>query len=224
MLMSPAVALTKATAGYGGVPVLHDVDLIVEEGERVAILGRSGAGKSTLLNLIYERHADRAALIPQASALVGNLTVFHNVYMGQLDRRSTLHNLRTLVWPSRGDVGTVKAVLEEVGLADKIFAKAGELSGGQQQRTSVARALFNGRPVVIGDEPVSALDRIQAADVLATVCRHHQTAIFALHDIRLALEHTSRIVLIEDGRIILDRPSRLLTTADLLPYYQGEFA
>lgn len=222
MRMPPAVALHHATAGYGSQPVLHDITLVVEEGERVAIMGRSGAGKTTLLNVIYERYAAKVALIPQAGALVKNLTVFHNVYMGQLDRRSTLYNLRTLAWPPGREVEAVKTVLERVGLADKIFAKAGELSGGQQQRVSVARAMFNGRPIVIGDEPVSALDRVQAADVLAALCRCHQTRIFALHDIKLALEHTDRIVLIEAGRIIFDRPSRSLTAADILPYYAGE--
>ena len=220
--MPPAVVLAKATAGYGGTPVLRDIDFTVQPGERVAILGRSGAGKSTLINLLYERYTDSAALIPQAGALVRNLTVFHNVYMGQLDRRTTLHNLRNLAWPSRADVRAVEAVLADVGLADKIFAKAGELSGGQQQRTSVARALYNGRPVVLGDEPVSALDRVQAADVLAALCRRHQTGIFALHDVRLALEQTDRIVLIEDGRIALDRPSSTLSLADILPYYQSD--
>ena len=205
----PAIALVKATAGYGGTPVLYDIDLTVEHGERVAILGRSGAGKSTLVNLIYERHAAGAALIPQAGALVRNLTVFHNVYMGQLDRRTTLHNLRNLAWPSRADVRAVKAVLDEVGLADKIFAKAGELSGGQQQRTSVARALYNGRPIVLGDEPVSALD-------------HHQTSIFALHDVRLALEQMDRILVIDNGRIALDRPSAALSLSDILPFYRSD--
>lgn len=222
--MPPAVVLAKATAGYGGAPVLRNIDLTVAQGERVAILGRSGAGKSTLINLLYERYADSAALIPQAGALVRNLTVFHNVYMGRLDRRPTLHNLRNLVWPARADVRAVEAVLADVGLADKIFAKAGELSGGQQQRTSVARALYNGRSIVLGDEPVSALDRVQAADVLAALCRRHQTGIFALHDVRLALEQTDRIVLIEDGRIALDRPSGTLSLADILPYYQSDLA
>src|ERR1700741_3227767 len=116
-------------------------------------MGRSGAGKTTLLNLLYQRLADQVALIPQAAALVETLSGFHNVYMGRLDRRSTLCNLRNLVWPQRRMVGEVTAVLELVGLADKLFARAGELSGGQQQRTSVARALYNGRPVLIGDEP-----------------------------------------------------------------------
>jgi len=217
-----AVVLHNASAGYGGHPVLHGIDLVIEEGERVAVMGRSGAGKSTLLNMIYQRYAANVALIPQASALVGNLSVFHNVYMGQLDRRSTLHNLRNLAWPCRDELAAVRGVLQRVGLADKIFAKAGQLSGGQQQRTSVARAMFNGRPIVIGDEPVSALDRVQASDVLEELSRTHQTRIYALHDIRLALDHTDRIVLIERGRIVLDQPTAKLAPADILAHYEGE--
>src|SRR5262245_64736114 len=119
-------------------------------------MGRSGAGKSTLLNLLHARLADKVALIPQAAALVKTLSVFHNVYMGRLDRHSTWYNLRNLIWPARKDVAEIERVLDLVGLTDKLFAKAGALSGGQQQRTSVARALHNGRPLVIGDEPVSA--------------------------------------------------------------------
>lgn len=219
-----AVVLRAQAAGYGGQPVLHDIDLVIEEGERVGVLGRSGAGKSTLLNMIYQRHAEEVALIPQASALVANISVFHNVYMGQLDRRPTAVNLRNLIWPRRADIAAVRAVLESVGLADKLFAKAGELSGGQQQRTSVARALFNGRPIVIGDEPVSALDRVQASEVLAALGRKHHTRIFAMHDVRLALEHTDRIVLLERGRIVLDRPAAELTAAAILAHYQGELS
>jgi phosphonate transport system ATP-binding protein len=153
---------------------------------------------------------------------VTNLSVFHNVFMGRLDRHSTAYNLRTLVWPSGKEVQSVTSVLDAVGMTDKLFAKAGELSGGQQQRTSVARALYNGRPVIVGDEPVSALDRVQAGDILRLLSEKHETKIFALHDIRLALEHTDRIVLIEQGRIALDRPAKELSYERLLPYFEGE--
>jgi phosphonate transport system ATP-binding protein len=215
------VELHKATAGYAGRAVLHDIDLTIHSGERIAIMGRSGAGKSTLLNLLHERLVEQVALIPQAAALVKTLSVFHNVFMGRLNRNPTWYNLRTLVWPARREVVEIEGVLELVGLTDKLFAAAGALSGGQQQRTSVARALYNGRPVVIGDEPVSALDRVQAADILGTLCRRHETAILALHDIPLALSHTDRVVVIEDGRIVLNAPSRSLQATDLIPYYGG---
>ena len=169
--MGAVFELRQATVGYDGRPVLVDIDLTVERGERVAIMGRSGAGKSTLIKLLFAQRAAEVALIPQAAALVKTLSVFHNVYMGRLDRRSTLHNLRTLIRASRGDLAAVAHVLESVGLAEKLFAAAGTLSGGQQQRTSVARALYNGRPILIGDEPVSALDRVQASEVLSLARR-----------------------------------------------------
>ena len=219
--MPPLIELRKASAGYGGCTVLHDIDLTVNAGERVVVMGRSGAGKSTLLNLLHEQIADQVALIPQAAALVKTLSVFHNVYMGRLDRHPTWYNLRTLLWPTRRDIAEVERVLDLVGLADKLFASAGALSGGQQQRTSVARALYNGRPIVIGDEPVSALDRVQAAEILGSLCARHETAIIALHDIPLALVHADRVVVIENGRIVLDAPASTLRAADLVPYYGG---
>jgi phosphonate transport system ATP-binding protein len=219
--MATLVELRNASAGYAGHSVLHDINLAIAAGERIAVMGRSGAGKSTLLNLLYERLAERVALIPQAAALVKTLPVFHNVYMGRLDRHPTWYNLRTLVWPARRDVAEIESVLGLVDLSDKLFAKAGTLSGGQQQRTSVARALYNGRPIVIGDEPVSALDRVQGAEVLGKLIARHETAILAMHDIPLALAHTDRVVVIEDGRIVLDAPARRLTVADLVPYYGG---
>jgi phosphonate transport system ATP-binding protein len=219
--VSILIELANETAGYGGRPVLHAVDLTIRTGERVAVLGRSGAGKTTLLNLLYGRLAERVALVPQGSALVKTLSVFHNVYMGRLDHHPTWYNLRTLVWPARRVVGEVAAVLDLVGLRDALFARAGELSGGQQQRASVARAIYNGRPVLIGDEPVSALDRVQGAEILSRLTSCHETMIVALHDIFLALAHTDRIVVLDSGRIVLDAPSRTLTAADLIPYYGG---
>jgi phosphonate transport system ATP-binding protein len=219
--LSTLVELQRATAGYAGDAVLHDIDLSIRAGERIAVMGRSGAGKTTLLNLLYERLAQHVALIPQTAALVKTLPVFHNVYMGRLDRHPTWHNLRTLVWPVRHDVAEIESVLGLVGLADKLFAKAGTLSGGQQQRTSVARALYCGRRIVIGDEPVSALDRVQAAGILAELCARHETVIVALHDIPLALAHADRVVVIERGRIVLDSPAGSLTAMDLVPFYGG---
>ena len=217
----PLIALRGARAAYGGREVLSGIDLTIRAGERVALMGRSGAGKSTLLGLIRERIPEHVALVPQAAALVRTLSVFHNVYMGRLDRRSTLHNLRTLLRPAEADVAEVEAVLARVDMADRLWARAGELSGGQQQRVSVARALYNGRPVLVGDEPVSALDPRQGAAVLATLAETHETLILALHDIALALGRTDRIVVLDSGRIVLDAPAREVDPARLRPFYEA---
>jgi len=214
--------LKEASAGYNGRPVLFNIDLTVRANERLAVMGRSGAGKSTLLGLLYAQRSHDVALVPQASALVKPLSVFHNVYMGRLDRHSTAYNLRNLVWPAPCKVAEVRGVLSSVGLEGEIFSAAGALSGGQQQRTSVARALYNGRPILLGDEPVSALDRVQGSDVLSLLKCHHETLVLALHDVHHALEHTDRIVVLEHGRKIIDQPSRALTASDLLRHFGGE--
>jgi phosphonate transport system ATP-binding protein len=211
--------LRGASAGYAGRPVLHDVDLALRPGEHVAVLGRSGAGKTTLLGLLHQRLAAEAALIPQAASLVRTLSVFHNVYMGRLDRHSTLRNLRMLIAPAREVVEEVRGVLASLGMEAHLFDRAGALSGGQQQRVSVARALYNGRPVVIGDEPVSALDRVQGAEVLRRLAATHETMVLAMHDVGLALAHAHRIVMLDQGRIVLDAPSHELSVAALLPFY-----
>ena len=217
--MATLAALHGATAGYDGRQVLHGLDLSFQAGERVSVLGKSGSGKSTLLGLLYGQLAHTAALIPQAAALVRPLSVFHNVYMGRLDRHSTWRNLRMLAWPARAEVAAVGAVLDLVGMQDKLFARAGALSGGQQQRASVARALYNGRPVIIGDEPVSALDPIQAAAVLGVLAARHETLILAMHDVKLALAVSDRIVVLDAGRVALDAPARDLSVDRLLRFY-----
>ena len=89
--------LKGACAGYNGRPVLFDIDLTVRAKERIAVMGRSGAGKSTLLGLLHAQRPADVALVPQVSALVKPLSVFHNVYMGRLDRHSTAYNLRNLL-------------------------------------------------------------------------------------------------------------------------------
>lgn len=213
--------LSGASAGYDGRTVLSDIDLEIRTGERVALMGRSGAGKSTLLGLLHAQRPGDIALVPQATALVRPLSVFHNVYMGRLDRHSTYRNLKTLFLPGSGEIAEISAVLTRVGLAEKMFAQAGALSGGQQQRTSVARALYNGRPILLGDEVVSALDNVQGGEILGQLASAHETLVLALHDVELALAHSSRIVVLEQGRKIIDQPSSSLRPSDLTTFFGG---
>lgn len=200
--------------------MLSGINLVIHPGERIIILGRSGSGKSTLLNLLYNELKDQAALIPQAASLVPQLSTFHNVYMGRLNRHGSLFNIRILIRPDRRTRDDVSGVLERVGLADVLWQRAGSLSGGQAQRASVARALYNGGTVVVGDEPVSALDRGQGGAILETIASTHQTSILALHDVSLALAYGSRIIALKDGAVALDAPADSVREKDLAPLYR----
>lgn len=213
--------LEHADAGYNGHAVLTDISLEIRPGERVALVGKSGAGKSTLLAMLYEQQKGRAALIPQDSALVKSLSVFHNIFMGRLHRNATWYNLLNLAWPRSREVAGVGAVAERLELTDKLFTPTGELSGGQQQRTAVGRALYCGGDVVLGDEPVSSVDLHQAREVLSALCADYETIVLAMHDVELALSYTDRVIGLGDGGIVLDEASASLTPADLEPLYQG---
>lgn len=215
-------SLDNATVSYGGNTVLAGVTLAIARGEKVALVGESGAGKSTLLRLLRAQQPADVAWCPQAQAggLVPLLSVFHNIYMGQLDRHSTFYNLLNLLAPRAHEVQAVDAVATPLGLADKLFASVDRLSGGQQQRVAVGRALFAGKPAFLGDEPVSAVDEYQARDIVRLITSSHRTVVLALHDIELALASCDRIVGLKDGAIALDAAAASLTAADLAPLYR----
>jgi phosphonate transport system ATP-binding protein len=213
-------ALRAASLGYGGTPVLTDVSLEIESGERVALVGPSGAGKSTLLSALYQQQKERTALVPQDGALVKQLSVYHNVYVGRLHRHGTFYNLANLIRPLAAPVAAVTAILQELDMVDKLFAPVGELSGGQQQRTAVARALYHGGEVLLGDEPVSAVDGVQARQVLAAINRACQTVVLVMHDLELALALVTRVIGIRQGRIVFDRPASNLAAGDVDGLYR----
>ncbi|HKA91303.1 MAG TPA: ATP-binding cassette domain-containing protein [Haliangiales bacterium] len=212
-------SLRGASLGYDGKPVLSDVTLTIEAGERVALVGQSGAGKTTLLSALYEQQKARTALVPQDGALVKQLSVYHNVYIGRLHRHGALYNLLNLIRPLREPVASVTAVLEPLGLTDKLFTPVGALSGGQQQRTAVARALYHGGEVLLGDEPVSAVDVVQARDVLAAIVRACPTVVLAMHDIELAVQFVDRLIGLQRGRIVFDRPVAKVSREQLTALY-----
>lgn len=207
--------LVNEDLGYGGAVVLRNVSVSIKTGERVALVGESGAGKSTLLAVLQARFHDQAALIPQEPGLVSSLSVFHNIYMGRLHVNPTWYNLLNLVWPRPKEIASIRTLAERLGLADKLFERAGALSGGQRQRTAVCRALFQGGDVVLGDEPVSAVDNHQARMVLDTLYGAFPTLVLAMHDVELALQYSSRVIGLKQGVIALDKSSVGLQPADL---------
>lgn len=217
----PLFDLRDANAAYNGATVLNGISLSIEAGERVALVGRSGAGKSTLLRMLYELRAEEAALLPQELGLVRVLSVFHNIYMGRLNRHSAWYNFVNLVRPMEREVEMVRTIAERLGLVEKMFAPAGELSGGQQQRTAVGRALNQGSDILIGDEPVSAVDEHQSRNVLESINEHHDTVLLAMHDIDLAITYTDRIVGLRDGAIVMDQPTAGMVFSDLDDLYRN---
>lgn len=218
---TPVLSLKDASTAYGGRTVLQGIDLDILPAQTVAVMGRSGAGKSTLLKLLYTQRPGAIALVPQAAALVEALSVFHNVYSGRLDRYSTWANLRTLVWPGAQSVSEIRGILCDVGLEAQMYQKAGTLSGGQQQRASLARAIYNGRPILLADEPVSALDRVQGGNLLKLIKSRHSTAVIILHDVQQALDHADRIILLDEGRKVVDAPASTLRAQDLIMRFGG---
>ena len=201
--------------GYGDSVVLRDISLSINAGERVALVGKSGAGKSTLLSLLHRRYPKHTALIPQDPGLVRSLSVFHNIYMGSLNRHSSFYNLLNLMWPREAELDRVRPLVEHLNLADKLFVRAGELSGGQQQRTAICRALLQGGEAVLADEPVSAADNHQSRVILDALRECFDTTVLAMHDVDLALEYSSRIIGIKDGTVAYDAPTQDLTRRDL---------
>ncbi len=209
------LTLSHESAGYQGHTVLHDISLSIDAGERVALVGENGAGKSTLLQLIQDRCGAEATLIPQDPGLVEALSVFHNVYIGGLDRKPVWRNLRNLLLPEKAEVEHVRKLLLQLRLEDKIFENVGELSGGQRQRTAVARALYRGTGLLLADEPVSAVDEQQGFDILSFLATAFGSVVVSLHDRSQALNFATRIVGLKGGRIMLDRPTAGLAPEDL---------
>jgi phosphonate transport system ATP-binding protein len=211
--------LTGLTASFGGERVIGPLSISVKEGDRVALVGRSGAGKSTLISLIHQQQMRESSLVPQDLGLVNALPVFHNVFMGQLDAHPTWYNTLTLVRPFSRDRTTVRALLKELSMSEKIWTPTASLSGGQRQRVAIARALFRKSTLLLADEPVSALDGPMAQLVMALLSERYKTSVIALHDVELALKYCTRIIGIQDGQIALDESSDRLNPSDITPLY-----
>ncbi len=216
--MSPLI-LNQAYADFGGARVLGPINLHVQPGEHIALVGRSGAGKTTLLSLLYDRRRSDITFIPQNLGLVDTLSVFHNVYMGQLAAHSGAYNLINLIRPFRTQVRAVTAVLEQLDMVSTLWSRVGELSGGQRQRVAVARSLFQGADVLLADEPVSALDGPRSEAVMQALTKQNTTTIIAMHDLDLARRYANRLIGIQDGIIALDSPCRSVNTYDLNALY-----
>lgn len=212
--------LTHQSLSYGDHRVLADISLTIRQGEKVALLGPSGAGKTTLLNLLYQQQPETSALQPQGGGLVDLLSVYQNIFMGGLDRFSTVKALWNLIRPLSSARSDITAIAQTLGLQDKLWQSVDRLSGGQRQRVAIGRALFRRQTVFFGDEPVSSVDPLQAEMLLAYLLEQHETAVISLHNRQLALDHFDRIVVLREGRLCCDCPARDLNGEQLDEFYQ----
>jgi putative ABC transport system ATP-binding protein len=221
---APIIEIRDVSKKYDeGRPALAGVDLEVNAGDALAVLGPSGSGKSTLLNMIagldqpsegtvavgglrldglgeaalakYRR--ERIGMVFQFFNLLDDLTVEDNVLLpAQLAGRP-----RALAWHQAADL------LERLGIARHARAFPGRLSGGERQRVAVARALMNRPQLLLADEPTGALDSASAVEVrelLAELNQEGQTIVLVTHDTALAASCATRTVELVDGRIARD--------------------
>jgi sulfonate transport system ATP-binding protein len=201
--VTPTVRVRDLVRRFTLKGVLNGIDLDIQRGEFVALLGRSGSGKSTLLRALagIDHEADgtgeialppRSAVIFQDARLLPWLRVLDNILLGQ---------------PATARPRAIQA-LEEVGLAGRERSWPHELSGGEQQRVALARALVRDPELLLADEPFGALDaltRIQMHDLLRRLSERHRPAVLLVtHDIDEALALADRIVMLDDGRISAD--------------------
>jgi len=212
--------LTKSY-GKGGVmtEVLKGVDLQVNAGEFVAIMGSSGSGKSTLLNILgfLDRQSTgsyrfEGAGLSQAdddtlSALRNQKIGFVFQQFHLLERANALRNVMLPLLYAEGDSAQDEAraarALEAVGLATRAHHRPGELSGGEQQRVAIARALVNDPALILADEPTGNLDSKSGGEILDIFEKLHaagRTIVLVTHDSAVAAR-ADRIVRLEDGRI-----------------------
>ena len=227
----PIIDFTDTSVTYpGGLVALKNIDLDIEAGEFVVIVGLSGAGKSTLLRCVNglvpvagsvltngmevvgasrqelrEIRSD-VGMIFQTFNLVNRSSVLNNVLVGRLGHVSRWRSMLGF-WPDE-DKEIAFQSLERVGIVEKTYVRASDLSGGQQQRVGIARALAQEPDIILADEPVASLDPVTSHMVMRDLQRINRelgiTTLINLHFLDLARQYGKRLIGLNDGEVVFD--------------------
>lgn len=232
-----------------GVKGLIDVNLTINDGEFLSIIGLSGAGKSTLLRAINRLNeitegeiiingesltkANKKqlkeirrgiGLISQQFNLVKRNTVQKNILSGKLGYYSTAKSVFGLF--GKEDYELCNEVLEKVGLSEKLHTRCDDLSGGQQQRVSIARTLFQEANIILADEPVSSLDPVTSVEIMDELKKINETmgktVIVNIHSVELAKAYSTRVIALQDGKLVFDGRPEELSNEVLTMIYKGD--
>jgi len=221
-LMEVKGLIREFKAGEQTIRVLHDINLTINQGEMVAIIGQSGSGKSTLMNIlgcldqatagdykIFGQSVSRLDADELAKLRREHFGFIFQRYhlLGDINARDNV-SVPAVYAGMDGQARSERAekLLSDLGLADKVNNRPSQLSGGQQQRVSIARALMNGGDIILADEPTGALDSKSGEDVvqiLKDLNAQGHTIIMVTHDPSLAAQ-AERVIEIKDGYIIAD--------------------
>src|SRR5574344_340710 len=201
---------------------LKNISLEIHSGEFVFVVGASGAGKSTLMKLLYSEEKPTSGIVSIGGINIANLTnekipnlrrcmgiVFQDYKL--LQNHTVYDNIayviRTLGISSREIQARGFGALKVVGLDDKAASKPCELSGGEQQRVSIARAIVNGPPLLIADEPTGNLDpknSMEIMQIIEQVNRRGITVLVSTHDHAMVNYFRKRVITLDNGQIIKD--------------------
>lgn len=218
--MSHKIKITNLKKSFGGLEVLKDLSLTVDEGEVVCLIGPSGSGKSTFLRcinqlekatggtievdgyMVTDKHTDmnkvreNIGMVFQQFNLFPHLSVKKNIMLAPLDRKKM---------DKEEAEKTALQLLKRVGLEEKADAMPRQLSGGQQQRVAIARALAMQPDVMLFDEPTSALDPEMVGEVLAVMkelAASGMTMVVVTHEMGFARDVADRVIFMSDGYIV----------------------
>ncbi len=214
----------KKYYGNGALQVkaLDGVDLRIEEGEFIAVVGTSGSGKSTLLHMLGGLDYATSGTVTVAGRKIfelneNDLTIFRRRQIGFVFQNYNLVPIlsvqENILLPleldgRRADQAFLKKIVRTLGLEDRLLDLPGQLSGGQQQRVAIARALVTKPAIILADEPTGNLDSKTTQEVLGllklTGEQFHQTIVMITHNEALA-QLCDRVIHMEDGRIVSDR-------------------